>query len=66
MLDGDHYWNLAIRMEPGYKVGDLCQVSTLCIEDEEVREVLRIHLIREKTPYDFEWHFEGDRLVIEY
>lgn len=34
--DGKHYWNLAIRTDPGVKHEDLGQRGTLVVEDEKV------------------------------
>lgn len=36
--DGDHYWNLAIRTEPGYTKNDLIQEGQLYFTNEAVRD----------------------------
>lgn len=38
--DGDHYWNLAIRTDPGVRHEDLGQMGTLHVKDPQVREAM--------------------------
>ena len=38
--DGDHFWNLAIKTDPGYDKDDLVTVSYITVEDEAMREAI--------------------------
>lgn len=48
--DGEHYWNLAIRTDPGVEHEDLGQRGTLVLDDPDVAEAMCAEMNRQGIP----------------
>jgi hypothetical protein len=60
--DGQHYWNLAIRSDPGVNLEDLGQRGTLELGDPEVAEEMCAEMNRQGIPAEL----SADGLTITY
>lgn len=62
--NGDHYWNLAIRSDPGYTSKDLVVVNTLTIKDERMREKIAEEINKNGNLKLVE--IEGENIIVQY
>lgn len=60
-----HYWNLAIRTDPGYKKSDLTQVSRVAVADENVRQDM-LNALRKKPGITADFDHKTNEIVITY
>ncbi len=62
--DGDHFWNLAIKTDPGYDAEELVVVETLTIYDENTRDAIIAAVQKNGTLKLVET--TGNKIVIQY
>ncbi|MEG0553807.1 MAG: hypothetical protein RR533_09850, partial [Carnobacterium sp.] len=65
-VNDDHFWNLAIKTDPGYTAEDLTVQEIIEVKDDEVREAM-INAIRNNPNLELnEARTAGNKIVLKY